>query len=268
MATSEHICLQCGAQYPASAVAPERCIICEDERQYVRWEGQAWSTLAALGEKYRNRIEDDGGLLGIGMEPEFAIGQRALLAETPEGNVLWDCIPLVTEEAVAAIRARGTVKAIAVSHPHYYSSLVQWSAALGDVPVYLHADDRQWVTNPRKCIVHWTGETQEIVPDATLIRCGGHFVGGTVLHLKRGGSEVLLSGDVVQVMMDRRYASFMYSYPNDIPLGASAIGQIMRALEPFRYESVHGAFWGRNILIDGKAAVARSAERYLQAIAD
>ncbi|CAN5305906.1 hypothetical protein BH10PSE7_BH10PSE7_39730 [soil metagenome] len=263
---SEHICLQCGAQYPAAAEPPARCIICEDERQYVRWDGQAWTTPQELRAKYRNRLESDAGVLGIGMSPSFAIGQRALLAETPEGNVLWDCVPLVTDEAVMAIRARGGVVAIAISHPHYYSSLVQWSEALGGVPVYLQADDRAWVTNPHSCIVHWAGEILELCAGITLIRCGGHFAGGTVLHWRGPAGDVLLSGDILQVTMDRRHVSFMYSYPNNMPLGPAAINRIMQSLEPFEYQSVLGAFWGRNLLGDGKNAVATSAARYLAVI--
>ena len=52
----------------------------------------------------------------------------------------------------------GGIKAIAISHPHYYSSMVEWSRAFGGVPIYLHAADRQWVMRPDHAIVFWEGE--------------------------------------------------------------------------------------------------------------
>ena len=56
--------------------------------------------------------------------------------------MLWDMIPLVDDAAVEAVEARGEVRAIAISHPHYYSGMVEWSEALGGVPILLHEADR------------------------------------------------------------------------------------------------------------------------------
>src|SRR6266849_11193792 len=49
-----------------------------------------------------------------------------------------------------------------------------------------------------------------------LVHCGGHFEGGTVLHWPGGanGKGALLTGDLITVVQDRRYVSFMRSYPN------------------------------------------------------
>jgi len=263
------MCRQCGVQYAASDAPPQSCMICEDERQYVRWAGQDWTTLEELGGDHKVIIKDEDGVLSIGLEPHFAIGQRALLAETPDGNVLWDCVSLVNDETVAALKSRGELKAIGISHPHYYSVIVEWSRAFGGIPIYIHADDRKWVTRPDPAIVFWEGETKSILPDLTLVRCGGHFEGGTVCHWKRKGKpNVLLAGDILQVVMDRKHVSFMYSYPNTWPLNARAIKRIARALEPFDYGQVYSAFWNMRILEGGKGAVARSVERYLKAIAD
>jgi hypothetical protein len=44
------------------------------------------------------------------------------------------------------------------------------------------------------------------------------------------------------------------------------VEQIVRAVEPFEYDRVYGAFWDTVVERDGKAAVRRSAERYRQAI--
>jgi|GEM_PF-117633 len=263
------ICTTCGTQYAESDQAPAACTICEEPRQYVKKTGQQWTTLERLRLSNRNSIKfKEPGLIGVGIEPPFAIGQRALFLRTPKANVLWDCLPLLDEAIVEALQGLGGISAIAISHPHYYSSMVEWSRAFGGVPIYLHAADRPWVVRPDKAIVFWEGETQTLAEGLTLIRCGGHFDGGTILHWAggAGGRGALLTGDVIQVVPDRKHVSFMYSYPNYIPLPASAIERIVRAVEPFAYDRVYGAFWDMAIERDGKEVVRESSERYLRAI--
>ncbi len=146
-----YICATCGVQFSPSADAPQGCPICEDERQYVGWGGLRWTTLDELREKHHNRLRDDMGLVGIGTEPSFAIGQRALLVRSPEGNLLWDCITVIDDATINAVRDLGGIRAIAISHPHYYSSLVEWSRAF-DAPVFLHAADARWVMRKDPCV--------------------------------------------------------------------------------------------------------------------
>ena len=264
-----YICITCGTQYGETAGPPARCPICEDERQYVGNDGQQWTTLDVLRAGRRCEIRREGdAVIGIGIEPSFAIGQRALLVETPGANVLWDCVSLVDDAALAAIRERGGVRAIAISHPHYYTAMVEWSRALGGVSVFLHVADREHVMRPDPCIEFWDGATREIAEGLTLIRCGGHFAGGAVLHWAagEGGRGALFSGDIIQVVADRRWVSFMYSYPNYIPLPAAAVRRIVDAVDPYAFECIYGAWWGAVVRADGKGAVRRSAERYLRAI--
>ena len=259
--------MTCGTQYAPTHEPPAHCAICEDERQYVGWDGQRWTTLDELRTTHRADVrQEEPGLTGLGCEPSFAIGQRALLVETPDGNVLWDCISLLDDELVDAVRARGGLSAIAISHPHYYSSLVEWSHAF-DAPVYLHAADREWVQRPDPSIVFWDGNSYELEPGVTLLRLGGHYAGGAVLHWAagQGGRGALLSGDIVQVVSDRRWVSFMYSYPNLIPLPAATVSGMVGTLEPYPFERIYGAWYGR-VVDDGKAAVERSAVRYVAAL--
>src|SRR5215831_12421487 len=241
------ICTTCGTQYAESGQPPAACAICQDERQYVKATGQQWTTLERLRLTNRNSIRfEEPGLISIGIDPPFAIGQRAFFLRTPQANILWDCLPLLDEAVVLAIKALGGISAIAISHPHYYSSMVECSLAFGGVPIYLHGDDRQWVMRPDKSIVYWEGETKELCDGLTLVRCGGHFEGGTVLHWAGGanGRGTLLTGDIIQVVPDRKHVSFMYSYPNHIPLPASAVERIVKAVAPFSFDRVYGAFWG------------------------
>jgi len=263
------ICTTCGTQYAESDQPPIACAICQDERQYVKATGQQWTTLERLRLTNRNSIKfKEPGLIGVGIDPHFAIGQRALFLRTPKANVLWDCLPLLDEAVVEMVKGLGGISAIAVSHSHYYSGMVEWSRVFGGIPIYLHASDRQWVMRSDKAIVFWEGETRMLAEGLTLTCCGGHFDGGTVLHWAdgAGGRGALLTGDIIQVVADRRHVSFMYSYPNYIPLPASAIERIVKAVEPFEFDRVYGAFWDMVIEADEKAVVKKSAERSLQAI--
>ncbi len=264
-----YICITCGTQYPVSEVPPAHCPICEDDRQYIGEGGQQWTTLTELraNRQHANSVEEVApGVTGIVTQPQFAIGQQAHLISTPHGNVLWDCISYLDDATIAAIRQRGGVAAIAISHPHFYSSMVAWSAAFDNAPIYLHADNESWVMRPAPAIRYWSSETQEVVPGVTLIRCGGHFPGSTVLHWAAGadGAGALFTGDTITVVPDRRWVSFMYSYPNIIPTDERTVRAIVAAVEPYPFERIYGGWRGRIVASDAKGAVARSAERYIR----
>ncbi len=264
-----YLCVTCGMQYAESEGPPEHCPVCEDERQYIGWNGQQWTTLAQMQPKYKNTFRpEEPNLHSIHTDPQIGIGQRAFLLQTPKGNVLWDCVPQIDEATIAAVRRLGGIAAIAVSHPHYYTSMVAWSHAFGKAPIYLHKADAKWVMRPDPVIHFWEGTTRELFAGLTLTNTGGHFEGFQVLHWPAGaeGKGVLLSGDQPQVCRDRRWVSFMYSYPNIIPLPAAAIRRIITALKPLAYDRIYGAFPGLTVAMDGKGAVERSAARYLRAI--
>lgn len=266
------LCITCGTQYPASASPPDGCPICLDDRQYVNPNGQQWTTLEELRASGRHRnhfhpVAD--GITAIATESPVGIGQRAYLIETPGGNVLWDCVAYLDDATVAEIRRRGGVRAFAISHPHFYTTIVEWSRAL-DVPVQLHRDNRLWVMRPDDdALRFWDGETLELLPGVTYVRCGGHFPGSCVLHWAGadGGRGALFTGDTIFVVADPRWVTFMYSYPNDIPLSASAVRRILAAVEPFAFDTLYGAF-GRAVAGDAKEAVRRSAERYIAHITE
>ena len=222
-----------------------------------------------LAQRYRLMLRDDLGVTGVGVEPSLAIGQRALLLREADGCVMWDCLPLATLDAVQQVRVLGGLKAIAVSHPHFYGAVVDWSEAFGNVPIYLHGDDRKWITRPYPAIVCWTGDSHRISGDIALMRGGGHFPGATMLHWRAAanGKGALFVGDIAMVAMDRQHVSFMYSYPNLIPLNASAVRRIADAVAPLAFDRIYGAWWDRNIATDAKARFDASVQRYLSAIA-
>jgi glyoxylase-like metal-dependent hydrolase (beta-lactamase superfamily II) len=262
------ICETCGAQYAERASVPPACAICEDERQYVQWTGQRWTTHGELAREHRVRLETDADLLGIGITPAFGIPQRALHVPTDAGNILWECTSLVTPEAVEVLKARGGVDLIVISHPHFYASMVEWSDALGGVPILLNEADRQWVNRSSPRLSFWRGDEHALSPSVTLLRCPGHFEGSTVLHWKHGakGRGVLLSGDALHVVQDRRHVTFMYSVPNYIPLHPDRVIDIRRRVEGLAFDDVYGYTWGLNIIGGARAAVDASFERYLRAV--
>lgn len=265
-----YICTTCGTQHAASESPPRSCLICRDERQYVGHDGQQWTTPNELRTEHRNRIEEvETDLIGIGTEPKFAIGQRALLVRTPEGNLLWDCVSLLDEETIENIQELGGVRAIAISHPHFYSSMVEWANAF-DAEVLLHEDDREHVMRPDDSLSYWRDDSRKVFGGLTLIRGGGHFEGGTMLHWPEGaeGRGALLTGDIIQVVPDRRWVSFMYSYPNLIPLSAGKVEEIVSSVEPFEFDRIYGAWWERIVQVDAKGAIRRSRDRYLRHLRD
>ena len=253
-------------QFEPSQAPPARCPVCEDERQYVGFDGQTWTTLDELRRDHRNEfIEMEPGITAILTQPSFAIGQRAFLLRLPGGNLLWDCLTLIDDSTVGRIRAEGGLKAIAISHPHYYSTMVEW-AEIFDCPVYLHAADREWIQRYSSHLRLWEWETLALHDGLTLIRGGGHFPGGAMLHSPKtaDGKGVLFSGDIIQVVPDRRWVSFMYSYPNLIPLNEREVRRIVRTVEPFSFDRIYGAFHPRQVFSDAKRVIDRSVERYIQ----
>jgi hypothetical protein len=121
------------------------------------------------------------------------------------------------------------------------------------------------VLNPHPNIKHWDSDTLDLLPDVTLIRCGGHFPGGTVLHWAKGagGKGVVCSGDILAVTTDRKWVSFLRSYPNWIPCSVPEVEAIGRAMAPFRFDTLYGHYFDRVIPKDAKAVVEKSVARYI-----
>jgi glyoxylase-like metal-dependent hydrolase (beta-lactamase superfamily II) len=261
-----HLCNTCGTSFPDTSAPPAHCPICDDERQFVPRGGQVWITREKLSFGHVNawrQLETD--LFEIHTSPGFAIGQRALLVRTPQGNILWDCVALLDEATETLVRALGGLKAVAISHPHYYTCMQDWARAF-DCPIHLHEADAEWVMRPDPHIRHWQGDALELAPDVTLLRLGGHFPGGAVLHWAGGadGRGALLSGDILQVAGDLTRVSFLWSYPNMMPLAGGTVRRIADAVKPWRFDRIYGAFPGRQVMTDGAHAVQRSAARYIE----
>ncbi len=261
------ICRTCGNQSAMAEEPPESCIICQDERQYIGPEGQRWATLGqlAMEDLHSDVREVEPGLLGIGVRPGFAINQRALVVSTDAGQVLWDVPGYIDDDAITAVRDRGDLIAITASHPHFYGVAVEWSHAFGGAPILIPEADRHWLMRPDPAVRLWSG-THEVAPGVTLLQLGGHFAGSAVLHWSAGagGKGALLTGDTITVVQDRRFVTFMRSYPNQIPLPEHSVRRIVDTLEPYPYDRIYGGWWPSVVSENAKQAVRDSATRYIR----
>jgi Metallo-beta-lactamase superfamily len=255
------ICATCAVEH---ADQVDVCAICADERQWVPAAGQQWTTLSELADA-GTRVEVtelEPDLYGVTATQKVGIGQTAKLIRTPSGNLLWDPIGFLDDDGVARIRALGDVAAIVASHPHMYGVQVEWSRALGGVPVLVSEADEKWVARPDPVIRTWSGRL-EVLPGVTLTQPGGHFPGSAVAHWAGAdGSGVLLSGDTVFANPDRRTVAFMRSYPNHLPLSAAVTERVAGALGEFDFDRLYGNFATR-IDADARAVVRRSADRHI-----
>jgi glyoxylase-like metal-dependent hydrolase (beta-lactamase superfamily II) len=120
--------------------------------------------------------------------PKLGIGERAIIVLTPDGTVMWDLLAYMDDETIRALKAPpfNGLKAIVISHPHYYTNHLDWAEEF-DCPVYISAEDEEWVSRKdakgRRRLIK--GRTEEIVPGVTAIKVGGHFPGSLVLHWKK-----------------------------------------------------------------------------------
>ncbi|HWJ29574.1 MAG TPA: hypothetical protein VNS32_23750 [Flavisolibacter sp.] len=263
MKKTAFICTACGIEYEPSENQPTECPVCTDDRQYVPGGCQSWTTLTQVNQQYKNIFEKiHDRFYALYTTPHFAIGQRAHLILSPSGNILWDCITNIDDSTVDLIQNMGGIKAIAISHPHYFSTIAEWSERFGNIPVYINRLDAKWLGRKPGNLLLWENDEKEIWDGIKLIRCGGHFPGSCVLHYPHGKGSLFV-GDTIQVNPTQNTVSFMYSYPNLIPLPKKDIVQINDAVKEITYDAMYGAF-GKYIQNDAKKSMQASVKRYLQ----
>ena len=146
-------------------------------------------------------------------QPKFAIGQRALLIKTSQGNILWDCTTLLDDATKAEVDKHGGISIIAISHPHFYDTMVTWAEAF-KCKVLIHQADAKWVmqtdSTAKEFLEFWLGNYKQLNDSVKLVRLGGHFAGSCILHCN-AGKGFICTGDTIQVTPDKM-VSFMYRY--------------------------------------------------------
>ncbi|RRB02232.1 MBL fold metallo-hydrolase [Larkinella rosea] len=257
------ICTTCGTQYPPHQPVPELCTICNDDRQYIPENGQNWTTLPDLEKTYTVKISPlTDRIHSLKMQPDFAIANRALLVQSPGGNILWDCIPLPDAPTVALIRSMGGLKAIAFSHPHYYSTMNVW-ASLFDCPVYIHENDQPWIMYPSDSLQLWSGDSLSFWDGIRMIHTGGHFPGSCVLHIPSSSDRgTLLCGDTLLLSRSKRHLAVMFSYPNQILLTRDEFVAFYKKAENLAFDSLYGAFENQDLTDNIMAVFTKSMQRY------
>lgn len=262
------ICTACGLEHADTPVPPSRCVICDDERQYVPLSGQSWTTSERLQHAGTSAtvIDVEPRLHRMLVKPDVGIGHQPLLIQTSGGNLLWEPPGYIDADAVAQVQRLGGLAAITGSHPHLMGAMVSWSRAFDNAPVYVAEPDKDWTRRPDPVIAHWSGEANPL-PGIRLVQCGGHFPGSSVLHWADeeygiGGRGVILTGDTIFIGPDNMSVSTMRSYPNRIPLPERAVRQILERLEPLEYDRAYGSF-GQVIDTGAKNLVKRSLRRYI-----
>lgn len=170
------------------------------------------------------------------------------------------------------IASRGGLRAIVISHPHYYTTHQDWARTF-DCPVWVSEEDaEEWVSRRdgddgdgdddgqgrRRRRLIPRGRVEEDVLGAgnevvKAIKVGGHFPGSLVLlwEKKLFVADSLVTTPSALYHVNRRPGTnsyvFMWSIPNMIPLPPSEIYKIWQALRKHEFESTHGAFVGTDV---------------------
>ncbi|MGN6398358.1 MAG: hypothetical protein ACTHMI_22490 [Mucilaginibacter sp.] len=257
------ICCTCGTYFSAAS-APRLCTICNEERQYIPKGGQSWTNPGDLHNKHKITIHQlKEHLYELEITPQFAIGQRALLVLSQNGNVLWDCIPMLDKATIDFIQSKGGLKAIAFSHPHYYSNINDW-ADMFDCPVYIHENDAPYIIQKGPGIKLWQGEELALWDGIKIMLIGGHFEGSSILHVPFLSKEgAILCGDTLFLSPSKKHFSVMRSYPNKIPLPLREIRRIKHRMSEISFDTFYGYVKAQNLDADVKAIFEKSMERYL-----
>jgi len=260
------ICNTCGTQFLGEKQLNELCPICNDDRQFVPEEGQSWTNLDELKRKHTVKITQfTDSLYSLTVTPGFAIGQRAFLILSPHGNILWDCIPLLDEPTIDFIKSKGGLKAIALSHPHFYSTMNEW-AAVFDCPIYIHQNDSEFIFNRGPHVQLWGGDSEQLWDGIKLVNIGGHFPGSSILHiasLSPGGS--IFCGDTFYLAPSKRFIAVMYSYPNRIMLAKKEFLSVYKKSSDLEFDTFHGAsFEGQSLFGNANDVFTASMKNYME----
>ncbi|HEX8021470.1 hypothetical protein [Mucilaginibacter sp.] len=256
------ICSTCGTQLLAKPDIPAFCPICTDDRQYVPESGQQWTFPAELEYSTIKITQLNEHLYALKIVPDFAIAQRALLLISPGGNVLWDCIPYLDKSTIDFIRAKGGLKAIAFSHPHYYSNMDDWANEF-DCPIYIHQNDAEWMPFKTPHIRLWNGDRMNLWDGINIVHIGGHFAGSCVLHVAGLTPQgTMLCGDTFNIARSKRHMAIMYSYPNIILVTKTAFAKAYQKASQLNFDTVYGAFENQDIEGNAMEIFGASMQRY------
>jgi hypothetical protein len=123
-------------------------------------------------------------VIASGTQPTFAIGQRAIISATPNGNILWDCLSLLDAATIILFKGLGGQQAIVISHPHGNIAIIAGAWPLAASPSTCTLLTKNGSCAPMRA----SSSTLSPLPGVTPIRCGGHLAGSCVLHWANGAN--------------------------------------------------------------------------------
>lgn len=257
------VCFTCGTKYPKDYKG-DTCFICQDDRQYVPLEGQKWTSTRQLKGKYSIKITQlKPKLFEFIVEPSFAIGQRALFVISESGNFMWDCIPLIDDQLIQFIKEKGGIRAIGISHPHYYSNMAEWCKTFR-CRVYLSKVDKKYVVNPFSKIIYWDNDEIKLWDDIKIIKISGHFPGSSILFVPfLSDKGTVFCSDTFYLSPNLKHFSIMYSYPNRIPLPIKEVQNIQKLIEELDFDEVYGFWSHQNLTQKPKESLLKSLSNYV-----
>ncbi|TXT07490.1 hypothetical protein VHUM_03210 [Vanrija humicola] len=276
------VCATCATQYPA----PRRdCTHAKLSGSTDHPQARGATTSSATSRTRASRSSrpsrSSPSLRRVSISPACVKLTPAFLLETFEGSFIWDCSAVLTPPLIAHLtHLRRPLKAMAISHPHFFSTSLTWARALG-VPLYINALDKEWYQRRESAgadeVVFWSG-TQRLSSTLTLIECGGHFPGSCVLHWDRAAEPLtsdadarapdtglLLVADTVMVQPTQKGITFMWSIPNAIPLHPTDVLHIQNVLREYDYDSVSSTWPDRWVRAGAARIFDESVETYLSA---
>lgn len=260
---SRNICKTCGTRYHPDNFDVTKCPICLDERQFVKDGEQYWVSYDEIQQNYLihiNQLRSD--VFELKMLPDFAIGQKAHLLITSNGNVLWDCLPFFDKPTADFISAKGGLKLIAISHPHFYGIMDEW-AHYFNCPIYLNSKDENWIMDNQRNIQLWNSDMIEIFPHIHIVNVEGHFPGSSVLFYDQANKPgTIFTGDSIYLSRDKKHLSSMYSYPNLIPLKPAILFEVFARIRKLDFDSLYGAFSWQNLEKGAKSIFRHSYEKH------
>jgi len=157
----------------------------------------------------------------------------------------------------------GGLKAIAFSHPHYYSNMSEWAQTF-NCPVYIHEFDEQWISYKSEFIRLWNGDFKLLRDGINIIHIGGHFPGSCVLRLPTaGGKGTIFCGDTFYIAPSKRHIAVMHSYPNQILLPKDDFITVYKRSAGLEFDILLGAFERQNLTENAQLIFTNSMKRYL-----
>jgi glyoxylase-like metal-dependent hydrolase (beta-lactamase superfamily II) len=242
MTGSPLICTYCGNRtFIGEGETPE-CLICANRyvpepKARVRFKRPD----ALLPDHHTEIVQLEEDIWRFYVRPNLGIRHYAFFIQRPGGNVLMDMQPILTNDLAAWIGAKGGLKAIVLSHPHYYGAMDDFSTRF-HAPVWIHATDRDWAVGyPNvECL---DAEDHSFDETLGMIHIPGQFEGGLCLLYARHRG-ILFTGDTLMVSPTTGELSAWKSTPRQVPYTRDEFHVIREGILALEFDQLYASVRG------------------------